>query len=104
MTRYERVAQAAIYKELRDREDPVTLWTVSCWAESAAQEAGKKRELYPSLYDYAGLLPITWMTAWLKSSDSPLADSMLYVVPRPWQSGESDSNSLLLGGGKLRFA
>lgn len=105
MTRYQKIAAAHVKAELEARgRKPMVLFDVTCVADMAAREAGKKRDLFESLYDYTVLLPADWTTAWLSTSDSPTADSMVYVVPVDWKSGDTSSESLLLGGGALRHA
>ncbi len=102
MTKYQRAAAKAIADRLRGQTEPLTLYTLSCTADTAAREAGKKGELYPSLFDYADLLPGGWRGRWLKSEGSgPNGDSLYMACPPNWQEGRSDSQQLLLGAGKL---
>jgi hypothetical protein len=102
MTKYEKAAKKALSRELSARKDPLPLFDVSCIADEAARNAGKKRDLFGSLWDYPDLLPGGWSTRWLSTSDSPTADSMAYAVPPNWTSGSTNSQSLVLGGGKLQ--
>ncbi|MFA5311683.1 MAG: hypothetical protein WC375_00025 [Methanomassiliicoccales archaeon] len=100
MTRYEKIAKRAILQHLASKQEPVTLWSVSCIADSAVRNVGKKRELYKSLYDYQSLLPNQWTSKWL-TAQGGTGDSMLMVTPPNWNEGKSQSNQLLLGQGTL---
>lgn len=97
MTKYQKIAANAVSAYLYGRREPVLLFDLSCTADSAAYKAGKVKELFPSLFDYVDLLPPDWRCAWLTTG----GDRMYYAVPMSWLSGESDSQSLLLGFGKL---
>lgn len=99
---YENKAKEALRDLLSEREDPITLWSVSCMADEAAREAGLRRDLHDSLYDYEALLPEGWGTAWLRTALG--SDSMLYATPPGWEPGSSRSENLLLGGGNLHLA
>jgi len=100
MTRYEKVADRAVAARLAEEAgEPVSLFTVSCVADAAARAAGRKSDLYPSLYAYAFLLPAGYTTRWLKAGGG--SDSLLMVVREDWQPGSSQSRSLLLGRGPL---
>lgn len=99
MTKYEKAAAKAVHNRLHGEKEPVTLYGVCCTADSAVSDAGKKRELYDSLYTYADLLPAGWSTRWLSAEGC--SGSMLYATPPGWHPGDSHSRSLLLGGGKL---
>ena len=101
MTRYEKAAQASLRARLQSTKDPIMLWTVSCWADEAARAAGKKTELYASLYDYSNILPSGWRTRWLQTGGD---SRMMHACPPGWASGSSNSNSLLLGRGRLTEA
>lgn len=58
------------------------MFTVSCWADSAACAAGKKRELYGSLFDYCDVLPASWVTRWLTGNGPGFnSDSFFCAVP-----------------------
>lgn len=91
---------------LRDQKEPMTLWTFSVKVDVFGQAAGMKRsEFYPSLYDYETLLPAGWTTDWLTTSTARQhGEALLYIIPPGWQPGDSDSRSLLLGGGGLQRA
>jgi len=63
MTRSVRAARQAVADRLAGVTEPCSLWEMSCVADAAARKVGKKRtELYPSLYEYADLLPGGWRT------------------------------------------
>jgi len=100
MTRYEKIAAKAVAADLAGRTEPVQLFGVSCVADRAARDAGKKRDLYNSLYSYPDLLPPGWRTQWLTAQGGS-GDRLLFAVPPDWQPGTSLSRSLLLGGGSL---
>jgi uncharacterized protein YbdZ (MbtH family) len=104
MTRHQKIAAKALADRLRDREDPIVLFDAVCIMDEAARAAGRKSELFGSLWDYADYLPSGWTTAWLTTSDRPGADSMAYAIPPGWREGSSNSETLLLGGGALRRA
>lgn len=101
MTRYQRIARRAIAARLADLREPVLFFTLSTWADEAARQAGKRRDLWPSLYDYERILPQGWRTAWLRCRGG--TDSLLFAVPRDWAPGVTQSNSLLLGAGTLVY-
>lgn len=100
MTRYEQIAKRAVAAELSGRKDPISLFNVSAIADTAARGAGKKRDLYTTLHDYPDLLPPGWRTRWL-TAEGGSGDGMLMAVPEGWQPGSSNSQSLVLGRGKL---
>lgn len=95
MTKYEKIAQKAIAARLATSTPPVMLFTISNWADSAAQAAGKKYELYPSLHDYVVLLPANWAARWLKGKGNQRNDDVfLCAVPNnfsgsDWQHSDS---------------
>jgi hypothetical protein len=111
MTRFEKKAKTAVQSYLRSaRDKPVLLFSVACAADEAARNAGKKTDLYRSLYDYPQLLPETWTVAWLSASPGT-GDSLLFAVPRAWRPGKDTATSLnsitapgLLGTGTLEYA
>jgi hypothetical protein len=100
MTRYQRIAKKAIAVLLARQTEPVLLFHVSCWADEAARQRGKVRDLYDSLWDYEHLLPEDWTVKMLKT-ERPLSDALAMAVPRSWKPGVSQSTSLLLGSGSL---
>jgi hypothetical protein len=98
MTRFEKAAAKAIAACLS--QQPVrSLYAVSVIADQAAAQAGKKRDLFSSLYDYTDLLPAGYMALWLANSANPDGCKMLYVVPRNFT--QAPSRDLLLGSGTL---
>lgn len=101
MTKFERAAKAAVLARLNTECRPVTLFSVSCWADQAAREAGRKTELYRSLYDYANLLPGGWRSRWLTSGSG--STRMLHACPATWQAGGSP-RTLAMDPGTLRPA
>ena len=100
MTRYVRVARQAIAARLAGTAEPCSLWTMSCVADAAARQRGRRSGLYSSLYEYADLLPGGWRTQWLTAKGGS-GDNMLMVVPSNWVPGQAMSRSLLLGAGVL---
>jgi hypothetical protein len=64
-TRFEKKAQEAIRAYMQDHSDreAFSLYTLSTVADRAASEAGKKNDLYESLWDYIDILPAT-RTGW----------------------------------------
>ena len=100
MTRYVRAARQAIATRLAGTAEPCSLWAISCVADAAVRQRGRRSELYSSLYEYADLLPVGWRTQWLTAKGGS-GDSMLMVVPSNWVSGQAKSQSLLLGAGVL---
>lgn len=89
---------AAITEYLQGLGDqPPSLHSVSVEADRAAG-----RELFDSLWDYSRILPDTHHVRMLKAEGS--SDSMAFVVPLAWASGDSESRSLLLGQGRLVLA
>ena len=100
MTRYVRAARQAIATRLAGTAEPCSLWAISCVADAAVRQRGRRSELYLSLYEYADLLPGGWRTQWLTAKGGS-GDSMLMVVPANWVPGQAKSRSLLLGAGVL---
>ena len=100
MTRSVRAARQAVADRLAGVAEPRSLWEVSCVADAAARKTGRRTELYPSLYEYADLLPGGWRTQWLTARGGS-GDSMLMAVPSNWTPGHAQSRSLLLGSGVL---
>lgn len=70
MKRYGRVAAEAVkgYLEERSHEPTVLLYSVSAAADEAARNAGRKSELYESLFGYIDLLPPGTRTGWVGST------------------------------------
>ena len=64
-TRFEKKAQEAIRAYMQDHSDQeaFSLYTLSSVADVAASKAGKKKDLYESLWDYMDILPAT-KTGW----------------------------------------
>ena len=100
MTRYVRAARLAVAARLAGAAEPCSLWAVSCVADAAARQLGRRSDLYSSLYEYADLLPGGWRTQWLTAKGGSGAN-MLMVVPSNWVPGQAMSRSLLLGTGVL---
>ena len=100
MTRSVRAARQAVADRLAGVTEPCSLWEMSCVADTAARKVGRRTDLYPSLYEYADLLPGGWRTQWLTAKGGS-ADSMLMAVPSNWAPGHAQSRSLLLGPGVL---
>jgi hypothetical protein len=69
MTKYQRTAAKAIqeYLEENSSKKTVSLYSLSAVADNAAFSAGKKRELFNSLYDYEKLLPKGTKVAWVNN-------------------------------------
>jgi hypothetical protein len=101
MNKYQKAAAAAIEERLKEHTGPVLLYAVACWADEAVRCAGKKGNLFGSLYDYADVLPAGWCPQWLGAEGS--SDRMLYVTPPGWRPGR-DRSVILMGGGKLVYA
>jgi hypothetical protein len=66
VTRYQKIGAEAIREYLRENtgESLILFYTLSCVADEAAYGAGKKTELFSSLYDYETLLPSGARTQW----------------------------------------
>lgn len=64
-TRFEKKAQEAIRAYMQDHSDreAFSLYSISTVADRAASEAGKKNDLYESLWGYMDILPAT-RTGW----------------------------------------
>jgi hypothetical protein len=104
MSKFIRAAKTAVAAFLEAKTEPVLLFTVSSVADRAAYNAGKKRELFPSLYDYEPLAPAGWTGHWLTSGKG--TDSLYCLVPPGWTTGttRAPNISLLLEGGPAREA
>lgn len=100
MTKYERAAREAVATRLAGCVEPCSLWSISCTANQAARDCGRRTDLYESLYEYADLLPGGWKTSWLTAHGGS-GDNMLMAVPPNWVAGRDRSRSLLLGAGLL---
>jgi len=87
VTRYQRLAKKAIAARLQGEKEPVLLFTLSVVADQAARQAGKKRDLYGTLYDYEGLLPADWSPKWLTTPESSAGSGFLMAVPVDWRPG-----------------
>lgn len=103
MTRYEKIATKALKNRLESETAPVMLWSLACIADEACRAAGKRRDLYDSLYRYEDLLPPGWRPEWI-TAHGGTGDSLLMAVPPGWVPGRDNSKSLLLGVGKLEYA
>lgn len=99
MIRYRRIAERQLAIRMAGLKEPIKLYTVSCWADQAAREAGKVRDLYDSLWDYEQLLPDDWSVRMLQTR--PGGDSLAMACPPGWKPGDSKSNELLSGVGAL---
>lgn len=66
MKRYGRVAAEAVENYLHNHADEpaVQLYTISCVADRAAFDAGRKSDLYDGLYGYLALLPPGTRSQW----------------------------------------
>ena len=74
LPRYGRIAQAAVDRMLRARSDEayVMLFSVHATADQAAAAAGRKSELFDSLYEYDRLLPDRSETRWIEQGSGSL--------------------------------
>ncbi len=88
-------AKAAVAEYLRSKTEPVTMFSVSCVADSAVRSM-RKSDLFPSLFDYDVVLPADWKVQWLGSTGG--SDRIFYAIPRNWKPGETQSSSLLMPG------
>lgn len=81
MTRHQRIAQRAVAARLSVAPCVVSLATVKRWADRAAKDAGKRGStpLYPTIDEYAALLPRGWSVKLLVYAELPGA--RLYAVP-----------------------
>lgn len=71
MSRYRDKAKKAIDDYLKNCDKPcVMLFSMSAVADEAAYQAGKKRELFTSLYDYEGVLPHGATLRWVGNDHS----------------------------------
>lgn len=79
MPNYRSIARQAICNYLKEHcsEKTISLYHLSMVADGAAFAAGKKKELFPSLFDYESLLPPGARTVWLK-------DNGMYSVINPF--------------------
>ena len=66
MKKGEKEARAAVAQFLKNAELPVMLYRVSCIADHAAFEAGRKGELWGSLFDYEQIIPKGYACFWQK--------------------------------------
>lgn len=68
VTRYQKIGAEAIRNHFLENsgESLIMLYTLSCIADDAAYGAGKKTELFSSLYSYESLLPSGSRTQWNK--------------------------------------
>ena len=90
LTRYQRAGAKAIDAALRERSDEptVAMYRLSHIADEAAFAAGKKNDLFPSIYSYADLLPQGASTGWFDGfwcalnpySAQPLPQSTLVMA------------------------
>lgn len=74
MPNYKEIARQAIDKYLRENSSKkvVLFWSLTAIADCAAFNAGKKRELFPSLFDYECLLPPGTKTLWSNNAYSAI--------------------------------
>lgn len=66
------------YLREHSQEETLLLWTISVVADSAARQAGRKSDVYESLFDYNAVLPPGTRCAWIKS---------FYRVLNPYYKG-----------------
>jgi len=80
MTRYEKTAARAVDKFLRENRHArrVSLYEIAQIADAATYNAGKKRDLYPSLWDYTRILPKSASGFWAKNG--------FYCIKNPYCS------------------
>lgn len=71
MSKYVRAARKAVDRYLRDNsgQEVFRLWDISVVADEAAFAAGKKKELFDSLYEYERVLPHGAKVFWKKTGD-----------------------------------
>lgn len=96
MPNYRNVARQAIDDCLKKHrsEKTVSLYYLSTVADQAAFAAGKKKEMFPFLFDYEVLLPAGAKTAWLNGmysvinpyccQNSPIEEDLF--VPGPFDA------------------
>lgn len=85
--RYGRIAAKAVDCLLREDCDKphIPLYTLSVVADEAAREAGRKSELYESLFDYGELLPKGARCQWVGNGSGSL-----YSVLNPYCPASKD--------------
>jgi hypothetical protein len=85
MTRYEKAAKQVITNWLKNHSDRevVSLYSLSCVADTAARSLGRKSELYPSLYQYEPLVPTScyWFAGQTAGGNE-------YCAVNPYYKGE----------------
>lgn len=85
-SKYWKAGARAIANYLQGETRPVMLYTLSSVADSAAREAGRRSDLFESLFSYEGLLPAGWKGAWV-GSGAPMSDSIYHAIPVGWDKG-----------------
>lgn len=78
----ERQARNAVKQFLSETKLPTSLFNVSCEADSAARQAGRKTELFPSLFDYEQIIPSGFRCFWKKQTSGFLQGDGIYSVDR----------------------
>lgn len=101
-SRHWKVAAKAIRDRLAEEKAPVLMFSLTSVADQAARDAGRKSEMFPSLFDYTSLLPDSWTTAWLGQGGG--GDSLYYATPRGWTQGPvaPSLTAGLMGPGPVR--
>jgi hypothetical protein len=98
---YYRIAQEAAQDYLNRMRSHsnglVSLYSLSCIVDGAVRAAGKKGDMYSSLFDYEDLVPVGWHCSWMQNKRG--GDKIYYVVPNGFH--EAESRDLLLGAGTL---
>ena len=74
----------AIANHLANAGRPIMFFTLTAVADQAAREAGRKTDLFESLWSYAALLPSGWSGGWLGNGHG---DSIYHAIPTGWTKG-----------------
>ena len=87
----------AIAAHLASASAPVLLYHLNVLADQAARAAGRRTDLFPSLFNYVDLLPANWSTAWIGGDGA--GDRLYYAIPRGWKAGhvEQTLTATLMG-------
>jgi hypothetical protein len=96
--RHSEIAKRHVEKFLDGREEPISLFRVSCIADQAARGAGRKKDLFQSLWDYVEILPEGWHVRWLSWDGGTSREAN--CIPPGWQPGAegaryADTTSML---------
>jgi hypothetical protein len=94
---YYKIGQEAARTYMAKQNRPVSLWSLSCAVDHAVRAAGKKSDMYESLFDYEQLVPAGYHCTWLQNKRG--GDKIYYVVSNGFT--EAQSQDLLLGSGIL---